>query len=197
PQYELDQVALPGLDTAVAPDPENFRDSFGLLPGEVINSDRIIAAQTRLDVAMAENGYPFAETGEPALEIDHAERKGDLALTVTPGGKYNFGSIFMEQTDLFGPDHVQMIARFDPGDIYQASDLEDLRRALIATGLVSTISIDPVVAEDPDAVDIAVDVTAAPLRTIAGELGYGTGEGARAAVSWEHRNFFPPEGLIR
>ncbi|MEP6011912.1 MAG: BamA/TamA family outer membrane protein, partial [Parasphingorhabdus sp.] len=112
-------------------------------------------------------------------------------------GKYNFGSVVMGQADLFDADHVQMIARFDSGDVYQASDLEDLRRALIATGLVSTITIDPVVAEEPDAVDIAVNVTPAPLRTIAGELGYGTGEGARAEVSWEHRNMFPPEGLIR
>ena len=197
PQYELDAIALPGLDTAIPPDPQKFRDSFGLQPGAVINSDRIMEAKDRLDSAMAENGYPFAKTGEPELEIDHAERLGDLEVAVTPGGKYNFGSIVMGQTDLFGPDHVQMIARFDPGDIYQASDIEDLRRALIATGLVSTISIDPVPAEDPSAVDIAVNVTPAPLRTIAGELGYGTGEGARAAVSWEHRNMFPPEGLIR
>ena len=197
PQYELDEIALPGLEMAVAPDPQKFRESFGLQPGDVINSDRIIDGRKRLDGAMAENGYPFAQTGEPALVIDHAERLGDLEITVTPGGKYSYGSIVMDRTDLFGPDHVQMIARFDPGDIYQASDIEDLRRALIATGLVSTVSIDPVVATNPEAVDIAVNVTPAPLRTIAGELGYGTGEGARAAVSWEHRNFFPPEGLIR
>ncbi len=197
PQYELDAIALPGIETAVAPDPQKFRDSFGLQPGAVINSDGIMDAKDRLDGAMAENGYPFAKTGEPELEIDHAARLGDLEVSVTPGGKYNFGSIVMDRTDLFGPDHVQMIARFDPGDIYQASDVVDLRRALIATGLISTITIDPVVAGDPDAVDIAVNVTPAPLRTIAGELGYGTGEGARAAVSWEHRNFFPPEGLVR
>ncbi len=197
PQYELDEIALPGLETAVAPDPQKFRDSFGLQPGAVINSDRIMDAKGRLDIAMGENGYPFAKTGEPELEIDHAERLGDLEIAVTPGGKYNFGSVVLAPTELFDADHVQMIARFDPGDVYQASDIEDLRRALIATGLISTITIDPVVADDPAAVDITVNVTPAPLRTIAGELGYGTGEGARAAVSWEHRNLFPPEGLIR
>ncbi|MEQ8745087.1 BamA/TamA family outer membrane protein [Parasphingorhabdus sp.] len=197
PQYELDEITLPGLETAVAPDPQKFRDSFGLQTGEIVNSDRIMDAIGRLDAAMAENGYPFAETSEPELEIDHAERLGDLDVPVTPGGRFNFGSIVMAQTDLFDADHVQMIARFAPGDLYQASDVEDLRRALIATGLVSTISVDPVVAKDPGAVDIAVNVAPAPLRTIAGELGYGTGEGVRSAVSWEHRNFFPPEGLIR
>jgi translocation and assembly module TamA len=197
PLYELDAIALPGLETAVAPDPQRFRDSFGLQSGETVNSDRIMEAIGRLDGAMAENGYAFAKTGEPELEIDHAERLGDLEVPVTPGGRFNFGSIVMAQTDLFDAEHVQMIARFNPGDLYQASDVEDLRRALIATGLVSTISVDPVVAQDPDAVDIAVNVTPAPLRTVAGELGYGTGEGARAEVSWEHRNFFPPEGLVR
>jgi translocation and assembly module TamA len=45
-------------------------------------------------------------------------------------------------------------------------------------------------------VDIAVKVEPAPPRTIAGELGYGTGEGARAAISWQHRNLFPPEGAL-
>ncbi|MEH6791713.1 autotransporter assembly complex protein TamA [Parasphingorhabdus sp.] len=197
PLYYLDAIALPGLDSAVAPDPQRFRDIFALQPGETVNSDRIMAAIDRLDTAMAENGYAFATSGEPELEIDHAERLGDLAVQVTPGGRYNFGAITMARTELFDADHVQLIARFDPGDLYQASDLEDLRRALIATGLVSTITLEPVVADDPGKVDIAVDVTAAPLRTIAGELGYGTGEGARAEVSWEHRNFFPPEGLVR
>ncbi len=197
PQYELDAIALPGLETAVAPDPQKFRDSFGLESGAIVNSDRIMDAIGRLDGAMAENGYPFAETGEPELEIDHAARLGDLEVSVTPGGRFNFGKIVMAQTDLFDADHVQMIARFDPGDLYQASDVDDLHRALIATGLVSTISIDPVKGDDPGTVDIAVDVAPAPLRTIAGELGYGTGEGVRAAASWEHRNFFPPEGLIR
>jgi translocation and assembly module TamA len=197
PLYELDAIALPGLETAVAPDPQKFRDIFGLQSGETVNSDRIMEAIGRLDGAMVENGYAFAKTGEPELEIDHAERLGDLEVPVTPGGRFNFGSIVLAPTGLFDADHVQMIARFNPGDLYQASDVEDLRRALIATGLVSTITVDPVVAQDPDAVDIAVNVTPAPLRTVAGELGYGTGEGARAEVSWEHRNFFPPEGLIR
>jgi translocation and assembly module TamA len=34
------------------------------------------------------------------------------------------------------------------------------------------------------------------MRTIAGELGYGTGEGVRLEASWQHRNFFNPEGAL-
>ena len=34
------------------------------------------------------------------------------------------------------------------------------------------------------------------MRTIAGEAGYGTGEGIRLEASWQHRNLLPPEGAV-
>lgn len=198
PQYRLDDIALDGVEKAEGNDPEQFRELFGLQSGDIINSDAIIEAQNRLDQALAESGYAFAETDQPALVIDHAERAGDLDILVTPGRKYVFGAIVMENTDLFGPDHVQLIARFDKGDLYQQSEVDDLRRALVATGLVSTVTLQPVASEEePGVVDLSANVTPAPLRTISGALGYGTGEGLRSEISWEHRNFFPPEGLIR
>ena len=40
-------------------------------------------------------------------------------------------------------------------------------------------------------------MTKAPLRTVAGALGYESGDGMRAELSWEHRNMFPPEGMLR
>lgn len=197
PVYHLADITLPGLEQSAAGDIDGFRSSFGLHSGDVINNDLILAARDRLKLAMANQGYPFSSSDEPELQIDHAGRDGDLKLAVTPGGKYNFGSIILPNTELFSAKHVQLIARFEPGDLYNADDVEDLRRALIATGLVSSISVKPVPSSKPENVDLAVDLTAAPLRTIAGQIGYGTGEGLRTEVSWEHRNFFPPEGLLR
>jgi translocation and assembly module TamA len=45
-------------------------------------------------------------------------------------------------------------------------------------------------------VDLVVRLEPAPSHTIAGELGYGTGEGARVEASWTARNFFNPEGAL-
>jgi translocation and assembly module TamA len=197
PQYKLANIKLPGLDAAQSGDAKAFRNAFGVDIGDVINSDAITMGRTQLNTAMAENGYAFARTEDPELIVDHAERNGSLTQPVVPGGRYEFGAIQLASKELFEADHVQLIARFEEGDLYKASDVDDLRRALIATGLVSTVTLDPVRSDDPEKVDLAVNLTPAPLRTIAGELGYGTGEGLRTEVSWEHRNFFPPEGLIR
>ena len=201
PLYTLSAIDLAGLD-AVGVDVPAMRAAFGMKVGDPANSDTIVAGRLALLTGLLETGFPFAETGEPDLLVDHDQRSGALTLAVKPGGQYRFGGIVTDDDDLFGSRHLQRIARFDRGDIFQASDVDDLRRAILATGLVSTITLTPIAATppagtEPGTVDIAVDTVAAPLRTIAGAVGYGTGEGYRAEVSWEHRNFFPPEGLVR
>ncbi len=192
-QYLLDSVDLTGL--AETGDKEaQLRAAFPPKVGDPVDADAILAGRDALSVVLAETGFPFAKVDEPEVRIDHEERKGDLDIIITPGGYRSFGAIRMNNEKLFSAHHVQEIARFHPGDPYKASDVEDLRRAIVATGLVSSVNLTPKEAGDGSHVDLAVDVRPAPLRTIAGQLGYGTGEGYRAEVSWQHRNFFPPEG---
>lgn len=194
-QYLLDTVDVTGL--AETGDREaTLRDAFPPKPGDPVDADIILAGRDSLATALSESGFPFAQVDEPEVRIDHEERKGDLDIIVTPGGFRTFGAIMMGDDQLFDAAHVQDIARFDPNDPYKASDVEDLRRAIVATGLVSSVSLTPKDAGDGQHVDLAVDLRPAPLRTVAGELGYGTGEGYRAEISWQHRNLFPPEGAV-
>ncbi|MHA6722093.1 autotransporter assembly complex protein TamA [Sphingomonas sp. RS2018] len=193
--YRFADVELAGVQAAGAK-ADTLRDAFGIARDAPVNSDTIAAAEDRLRTAVGEEGFAFARVGEPAIVVDRATRTATLSMSVTPGTERRFGRIRMDDTRIFGPGHVQDIARFKPGQEYDASALIDLRRALVQTGLVSSVRVDPVETGDPATVDIAVALEPAPPRTIAGELGYGTGEGARAEVSWTHRNFFPPEGAV-
>jgi len=194
-RYLLSSVDVQGLETTGEREPK-LRAAFPPKPGDPVDADAILVGQESLAVALAENGFPFGKVAEPEVRIDHEERKGDLDIIVNPGAYRTFGKIVMADETLFSARHVQRIARFHPGDTYMASDVEDLRQALVATGLVSSLSMTPKDAGDGEHVDLAIDARPAPLRTIAGELGYGTGEGYRAEVSWTHRNFFPPEGSV-
>ncbi|WP_420144071.1 BamA/TamA family outer membrane protein [Sphingobium sp.] len=194
-QYLLESVDVTGL-VETAGQEAQLRAAFPPKAGDPVDADAILAGRDALTTKLAESGFPFARVDEPEVRIDHEERKGDLDIIVTPGGFRRFGSIRMDDTRLFDAHHVQEIARFDPGDTYMASDVEDLRRAIVATGLVSSVSLKPVETGDGEHVDLDVVMRPAPLRTIAGELGYGTGEGYRAEVSWQHRNLLPPEGAV-
>ncbi|WP_030541474.1 autotransporter assembly complex family protein [Sphingobium sp. DC-2] len=193
--YLLSSVDLEGLSAAGEREAK-LRSAFSLKAGDPVDADAILSGQAALSLALAENGFPFAKVGEPEVHIDHEERRGDLDIVVSPGVYRTFGTILLSNDDIFSARHVQRIARFRPGDPYMASDVEDLRNAIIATGLASAVTLTPRDAGDGEHVNLAVDVRPAPMRTVAGELGYGTGEGYRAEVSWQHRNLFPPEGAV-
>lgn len=198
--YRFARIDLGQLDEA--PDFEALRASFGISTGDPLLSDRIVQEQADLRLALGETGYPFAEIDEPALLIDHARAEGDLTLPVKPGGKYVFAAVDSEDERFLSGKHLSRIARFEQGDVYQASLQADLRRAILATGLVSSASVAPREVTPPQdgqpgEVALDVDFERAPLRTIAGAVGYGTEDGFKLEASWEHRNLFPSEGSLR
>lgn len=196
-QYMLSHISLPGLGHAAARVPK-LATIFPVKVGDPVDADAIRTGQKDLATALLENGYPFSRVEDPEVIIDHETQKGDLEMVVRAGGYRVFGGIELdgEVSDIFTPRHLMRIARFDEGDVYQASDVEDLRQAIVATGLVSSVDVRTRDAGDGTHANLLVSASAAPMRTIAGEIGYGTGEGYRIEASWQHRNFFPPEGAV-
>lgn len=199
-RYRYGSVDLGNL--GVAPDAVELRKAFEIQPGDYLQGDTIVQERADLDVALGETGYPFAAITDPELLIDHQRLEGDLTMPVDPKGKYAFGEVVSRDPEFLSSDHLARIARFEPGDIYQRSLEFDLRRAILATGLVSSVTLTPretapPQGDQPGTVAMDVGIQRAKLRTIAGAIGYGTEEGFRLEASWEHRNFFPPEGLLR
>jgi translocation and assembly module TamA len=191
PLYKFDQVAVTGV-----PKPD-VEAAFGVKPTDPVNADAVIGGELALKEKLAREGFPFAKVPEPEIVIDHDTRIATLKLNVESGGERRIGKInVIGDRAPFGVKHVQTIARFRPGQIYDQSLIDDLRRAIIATGLVSSVKIEPVPGATPELVDIATTLDPAPFRTIAGELGYGTGEGFRVTASWQHRNLIKPEGSV-
>lgn len=199
-RYSYGAIALGNL--ASAPDEAELRRAFEIQPGDFLQSDTIVAERADLDTALGESGYPFAAISDPELLIDHERRQGDLTMPVEPRGKYAFGAVISSDPAFLSSRHLAQIARFRPGDIYQRSLEFDLRRAILATGLVSSVTLTPREVSPPSggqpgtvAMDVAIQ--RGKTRTIAGAIGYGTEEGFRVEASWEHRNFFKPEGMLR
>lgn len=200
PRYRLAAITLG--DIAQAPDAALLRAKFALQPGDPVNSDRILEERGHLVEALGQNGYAFAKVGDPALHVDHDLRSAALDLPVTTGGLYTFGPVISQLPDYLNSRHLQRIARFRPGQLYDKALLDDFRKAVLATGLVSSVTATTRALREPAggqpgtvAVDVAI--TKAPRRTIAGLIGYSSGEGVRLEASWENRNFFPPEGALK
>lgn len=182
--------------------PGLIRDSLPLRTGDYIVAAAVEGAEANVGVKLPENGYPFAKLGQRDILLDPATTTGDYTLPVETGPRGSFRGITTTgERQAFGADHMKVISRFKPGELYDSRKVDDLRRALVATGLFSSISVDPVRTNEPgpdgtEYVDLTVAQEAGKPRTLAGELGYGTGQGFRAEGSWTHRNLFPPEGAL-
>jgi translocation and assembly module TamA len=175
---------------------------LNLNPGDPIQADRVQGAEANVSLRLPQQGYPFVELGERDILLDEATHIGDYTLPVTLGPRASFGKIVTEgRRKAFTASHIELLKRYKPGAIYDSRQVDDLREALIATSLFSTISVEPQKTGQPgpdgtEVVDLLVKQTAGRPRTIAAELGYSTGQGIRLEGSWTHRNLFPPEGAL-
>ncbi len=173
---------------------------LGTRVGDSVDAVRVTTAQDGLAAKIADAGYPFAVVGKPEIVVDHATRTAALTQMIDPGAKAVFGGVHISgETQGFDEKHLAIMARFKPGQPYNGFGRDDLRRALIQTGLFGGVSIKPVAAGplNPDGtqtVDLQIVTEAAPTRTIATTAGYSTGQGLRLEASWAHRNLIKPEG---
>ena len=195
PQYRFASVELPGLEAA-GEDAAKLRDAFAVKAGDPVIAQDVIAAGLALTQRLGEEGFAGAKIGDQDIEINHRTHLATLSLPVDPGPIAHFGAIRVSGKPPFSTRHVATIARFKKGDPFRRSRVDDLRRALIATTLVANADIQVVPVDGGRTVDLNVRLEPAPSHTIAGELGYGTGQGARLEASWTDRNFFNPEGAL-
>jgi translocation and assembly module TamA len=173
-----------------------------LLVGDPLEADRIQGAEANLSLKLPQNGYPFAKVGQRDILLDEETHTAAYSLPVVPGPRARFGGFTTQgRRQAFGTDHIAVLARFKRGELYDHRMVDDLREALVATSLFSTVSVEPVrtgesAGDDTEYVNIHVRQQAGRPRTIAGEVGYSTGQGFRLEGSWTHRNLFPPEGAL-
>ncbi len=180
--------------------PPRLTENFGLRVGEPIRAIEVDEAEGRLLVEMRRSGYPFAELGARDVVLDEGPT-GTYLLTADIGPRGRFGRVRMTGDAPFDEDHANVIARFEPGDLYDADMVDDLRLALIQTQLFNGVTVIPVDtgerAPDGTAVtDIRVEGSAGPEKQLIGQFGYASGEGLRAEGLWRHRNLIVPEGMF-
>ncbi len=186
--------------------------------GDPIEAVRIQSAEANVSLRLPQQGYPFVAVGDRDILLDEEVWSGAYTLPVDTGPRASFGAITTTAASATGTDetgvtpantgdlvfdlkHLNVFPRFERGDLYDVRKVDDLRDALVATGLFSTVSLTPVRTGqvEPDgteAVDLLVRQTAGKARSLTASAGYSTGQGFSLEGAFTHRNLFPPEGAL-
>jgi translocation and assembly module TamA len=197
-RYALGTVTVTGPETVP---PRLAYDALALNSGDPIVAAAIETAEANVVLRLPEQGYPFVEVGARDVLLDPATHLGDYTLPVEPGPRGSFRGFQVAGDPVFGVEHIDVLARFKPGQLYDSRVVDDLRQALVATSLFSTVAVEPVRTNTPgpdgtEAIDLLVRQTKGPWRSLGASAGYGTGEGIKVQGNWTHRNLFPDEGAL-
>lgn len=181
--------------------PNLVRDQLPLRTGDPLEAARVQGAEANVALVLPQRGYPFVDVGDRDILLDDQTLTGDYTLPVETGPRSSFGVLRTEGDAVFDLDHLSIFPRFKRGELYDTRKRDDLREALVATGLFSTVAVEPVRTGQPgpdgtEQVDLLVRQSKGLWRSLAGSGGYGTGEGIKLEGSWTHRNLFPPEGAL-
>jgi translocation and assembly module TamA len=151
----------------------------------------VVATETALVAALGDSGHPFAKVEDRRVEIDRGTQTMDVTYTLDPGPLMHFGPAAIIGLERLNPAYVEGRVRWQGGEIYDASKVDETRRALIETGLFSTVQITPAAdPEHPGEARMTIDATERVHRTIGAGLAYNTSQGFGARAFWENRNLF-------
>lgn len=181
--------------------PDLIRDNLALQVGEPIIATRVQGAEAQVAIALPQQGYPFVTIGQRDILLDKQTADGIYTLPVETGPRSRFDGFTTTGDLAFDAEHVGVLARFERGELYDSRKVDDLRDALVATGLFNTVTVEPErtgieAQDDTQFVNIAVTQNAGPPRSLGASAGFGTGQGFLVEGSWTHRNLFPPEGAL-
>ena len=190
PRYTLAAVSFTAPEGSPPPLIERHAPlAFGLKIGEPAIAKQVVDAEQRIVRMLAERGYPLAKVGERRAVIDKATKTMDVTYTVEAGPLAAFGPVTITGTRDVNPDYVRRRVAWGEGNAYDVRFIERTRKDLVASGLFSTIRIQPADQVGADGrIPVTIEVTERPFRSIAGGIGYDTSLGASARALWEHRN---------
>lgn len=197
PLYHVASVKVLGADgqpLSIPPDEERLP----LKPGDPARTAPVVATETALLAALGDSGHPFAEVETRRVEIDKDTQTMEVTYTLDPGPVMHFGPVAIEGLERLDPAYVEGRLRWQRGEVFDASKVEETRRALIETGLFSTVRITPTANPDnPEEVRMAIDATERLHRTIGAGIAYNTSQGVGARAFWENRNLFGNAEYLR
>ncbi len=197
PLYHVALVKMLGPNGQPLSIPQNEK-KLPLKPGDPARTAPVVVAENALLAAFGDSGHPFAKVDNRRVEIDRDAQTMEVTYTLDPGPLMRFGPLAIEGLERLDPAYVEGRLRWERGQIYDAGKVEETRRALIETGLFSTVQITPTAdPQSPEDARMTIDATERLHRSIGAGLAYNTSQGFGARAFWENRNLFGGAEFLR
>jgi outer membrane protein insertion porin family len=158
--------------------------------GDPLN--RIKVEKSLLDLLRfyADCGYLEADIN-PEVRINPETHMAILDFIIREGHQFTVGNIMLDGIEKTHPHVILRELQFKKGDVLDYSRLLETQRRIYMTGLVQSVFVRPVSAEDGDSTkkDIRIEVKENPSIELNVSAGYGTVDRLRGKVEVFNKNF--------
>jgi outer membrane protein insertion porin family len=187
----VERVAFTGLE-GVPPEVTGALTNLPQKAGVPRDRQLVAATRERVTFLLRDHGYPHArvESGEaPGPQ----PKRVVVTMAATPGEPATFGEVSVVGLTSVHETLVRRTLAFAPGDQYRESDVLESQRRLSRLGIFqfAHVRADPAAEARATASTVPMVVTLSeskPTRLQFG-AGYGTEDGPRGSVRWDHLNF--------
>lgn len=199
PRYKLTEFTISYTGAgSPQPDVQPSLADLNINLGMPAESAKIADAQRLLTMLLAERSWPHAKIEDRKYVVDRQSKTMVARLRVNPGPSARFGTVTVEGAETVDPAYIQKLVSWQQGAKYDSRKIMETRRALLGTGLFSTVSVDlsdaPKTGEERG---VIIRVAEKPHRSIGAGFSYSTDVGVGGEVFWEHRNIFGANETLR
>ena len=154
------ELELYGIDNAPESIREQIREAVELTVGERWDEAFYDRSKNTIKQLLAEEGYARAEV-KGLARIDRTTNQAVVALQISTGPVCVFGEVRVEESGELPAETIAGAAFIYEGERYSQSAIQDAQRAIYGLGAFSAVSVEPIIPEDGNVIDVEVEVSAA------------------------------------
>ena len=156
--------------------------------GEVFKYSQMHAVRSNIEALYGDQGYAFVNV-VPDIRPDPDTRTADVTFAVERGEKVRIGRINITGNDPTFDKVVRREVQVNENEIYRGSQLNASRARLMRLGFFEDVTISTPRGEEPDALDMNVQVAERPTGSFSLGMGYSNIESFVLTFNVQKNNF--------
>jgi outer membrane protein insertion porin family len=185
-QYRVGKVEIGG---DLIEDGEKLLQKVQLTTGQIFNGGRLRGDISNLSEMYANKGFAFVDV-EPRTNVDAKEKTVDVALVITRGPPVYFNRIMIAGNTKTRDKVIRREMAAIEQERFSGNKIKESRNALQRTGYFEDVQLTTKKTDQPDTVDLAVDVKEGPTGSFSVGAGYSSGDQFVFMTSVADKNLF-------
>src|SRR5207249_1825660 len=172
-QYRVGKVEIGG---ELLQDGKQMLKQVKLTTGQIFRGSRLREDMTTLTDMYSNKGFAFVQV-EPVTKVNAQEKKVDVALVIQKGPPVYFNRVLVAGNTKSRDNVVRRELLTNEQELYSGTKITQSRNALQRTGYFEDVQFTTKKTDQPDTVDLLVDVKEGPTGNFSVGAGYGSGDG--------------------